>query len=105
MSVYLLAVAFAGCELAGMAAVVRAYYIAQTTLSNTSEFAWFWVGMFLLELPLVVLIARRATPRTMRTALLTLYGLVSYAPKLLRNPTSPVYHDEFAHWRRNLRNP
>jgi hypothetical protein len=35
----------------------------------------------------------------MRTALLILYGLVSYAPKLLRNPTSPVYHDEFAHWR------
>ena len=82
-----------------MAAVVRAYHIAQTTLSNTSEFAWFWVGMFLLELPLAGLIARRATPRTMRTALLILYGLVSYAPKLLRNPTSPLYHDEFAHWR------
>ena len=82
-----------------MAAVVRAYNIAETTLSNTSEFAWFWAGMFLLELPIAGLIARRATPRTMRTALLTLYGLVSYAPKLLRNPTSPIYHDEFAHWR------
>jgi hypothetical protein len=97
---YLLAgVAFACCELAGMAALVRSYLIAQTTLSNTSEFVWFWVGMFLLELPIAGLVARRATPRSMRTALLTLYGLVSYAPKLLRNPTSPVYHDEFAHWR------
>jgi hypothetical protein len=55
--------------------------------------------MFLIELPLAGLIARRATPCTMRTALLTLYGLVSYAPKLLRNPTAPIYHDEFAHWR------
>ena len=81
-----------------MAAVVRAYLIAQTTLSNTSEFAWFWVGMFLLELPIAVLIARRATPRAMRGALLTLYGIVSYAPKLLRNPASPIFHDEFAHW-------
>lgn len=81
-----------------MAAVVRAYSIAQTTLSSTSEFAWFWLGMFLLELPLAGLIARRATPRAMRTALLTLYGLVSYAPKLLRNPASPAFHDEFAHW-------
>ena len=98
-SVYLLALAFAVCELAGTAAVVRAYDIAQFTLSNTSEFVWFYMGMFLLELPLVGLIARRATPHTMRTALLTLYGLVSYIPKLLRNPTGPAYHDEFAHWR------
>ena len=34
----------------------------------------------------------------MRSALLILYGLVSYAPKLLRNPASPIYHDEYAHW-------
>jgi hypothetical protein len=95
----LLAAAVLACQLAGIAAVVRAYAIAQTTLSNSSEFAWFWVGMFLVELPLTGLIARRSTPRTMRTALLVLYGFVSYAPKLLRNPTSPIYHDEFAHWR------
>jgi hypothetical protein len=96
--IYFLALAFAACELAGMAAVVRAYTIAQTTLSSTSEFAWFWLGMFLLELPIAGLIARRATPRAMRTALLLLYGLISYAPKLVRNPTSPIFHDEFAHW-------
>jgi hypothetical protein len=96
---YFLAVAFAACELAGMGALVRAYDIAQATLSSTSEFVWFWAGMFLLGLPLAGLIARRATPRTMRTALLILYGLVSYAPKLLRNPASPAYHDEYAHWR------
>ena len=96
---YFLAVAFAACELAGMAALVRAYSIAQTTLSDASEFVWFWAGMFLLELPIAALIARRATPRTMRTALLILFGLVTYAPKLLRNPASPAYHDEYAHWR------
>lgn len=98
--VYLLvAVAFACCEVVGIVGVVSGYHIGQTTLSNESEFVWFWVGMLLLELPLAGLIARRATPRTMRTALLIIYGLVSYAPKLLRNPTSPLYHDEFAHWR------
>ena len=82
-----------------MVALVRAYCIAQTTLSNEAEFIWFWLGMFLLELPLAALIARRVTSAPMRTALLTLYGLVSFAPKLLRNPGSPLYHDEFAHWR------
>lgn len=87
------------CEVAGMAAVVHSYTIAQTTLTSTSEYVWFWIGMFLLELPLAGLLARRATPWAMRTALLIFYGFVSYGPKLLRNPTSPVYHDEFASWR------
>ena len=97
--VFLLAVAFVASELAGMAAMVRAYNIALTTQSSTPEFVWFWVGMFLLEFPIVGMIARRATSRPMRTGLLVLYGLISYAPKLLRNPASPIYHDEFAHWR------
>lgn len=92
-------VAMAVWQLVGMAAIVRGYQIGLTTLSNTSEFAWFWTGMFLIELPLVGVIGRRATSRAMRLALLTFYGLVSYAPKLLRSPLSPVYHDEFAHWR------
>jgi hypothetical protein len=99
LRLYFLALSFAACELAGMAALVRAYSIAQGTLSNTSEFIWFWTGMFLLELPLASLIARRSTPPAIRTALIVFYGLASYAPKLLRNPASPIYHDEFAHWR------
>jgi hypothetical protein len=97
---YLLAaMALAGCEVAGMYAVVRGYHVAENTLSSASEFEWFWAGMFLLLLPLAGLIARWATPPPVRTALLILYGLVSYAPKLLRNPVGPLYHDEYAHWR------
>ena len=96
---YFLGIALVACELAGMVALVWGYSIAQTTTSSTSEFAWFWLGLLLIELPLAGLITRRAASQKMRTALLTFYGLVSYAPKLLRNPTSPLYHDEFAHWR------
>lgn len=84
--------------MAGVAAIVRAYNIAETATRGTSEFAWFWVGMLLMELPLIGLIARKATHPKMRTALIVFYGIVSYAPKLLRNPASPRYHDEFAHW-------
>jgi hypothetical protein len=92
-------VAVVGCEVAGMAAVVLGYQIAETRLTSESEFVWFWFGMFLLELPLAGIIARRTTSRIMRTALLILYGLVTYAPKLLRDPASPAYHDEFGQWR------
>ena len=82
-----------------MAALIHAYDVALTTLSNESEFAWFWLGVCLLEFPLVGLVVRKATPPSLRTGLLTLFGFVSFAPKLLRDPTSPVFHDEFAHWR------
>ena len=97
---FLVAALLSGCcEVAGVASLVHAYNIAEATLTSTSEFAWFWLGMLLIELPLAGIIARRATPNVMRTALLVFYGLVSYIPKLLRNPTGPIYHDEFAHWR------
>lgn len=87
------------CEVAGVAAIVHAYNIAEFTTTSTSEFAWFWAGMFLLEIPLASVVALRRTPQSMRTALLLIYGFVSYIPKLLRNPSSPLYHDEYAHWR------
>jgi hypothetical protein len=93
------AVAVAVCEIAGMASLVTSYTIAQTTTSDQAEFAWFWLGMILIELPLVLLIARRATARAARYGLLVLLGMLTYAPKLLRDPTAPDYHDEFAHWR------
>lgn len=99
LHVYLMALAFVACEMAGLTAVVRAYEIAQTTLTSTSEFGWFWAGMCLVELPLVWVMARRETSPSTRTALLIFYGLTSFLPKLLRNPGAPAYHDEYAHWR------
>ena len=94
-----LVVALLAGLLAGVAALVRSYEIAQTTASSESEFIWFWAGVFLIELPLTMMLARRATSPALRAALLVVYGLVSYAPKLLRTPSSPIYHDEYAHWR------
>jgi len=96
---WLVTLALAGCELAGLGAVVNGYRIARGTLTSTSEFTWFWLGMIVMLLPVAALIARAATPRGTRAALLILYGCVSYAPKLLRDPTAPAFHDEFAHWR------
>lgn len=82
-----------------MAGVITGYHLGQSTRSSTAEFAWFWAGMCLLVLPIAGLTARRATPPALRNALLAVYGLVSFTPKLLRNPSGPLYHDEFAHWR------
>src|SRR5260370_12684354 len=56
------------CEAAGLAAIVLAYQIAQTTLTSTSEFAWFCLGIFLLAFPIPLLCARRATAPPTRAA-------------------------------------
>src|SRR5260370_37953658 len=55
--------------------------------------------MFLSALPMDGLLGRRGHPRVARTASLILFGMVTNAPKLMRDPTLPVYHDEYAHWR------
>lgn len=91
--------AVAACAVAGMAAIVKSYLVAQTTVSDEAEFIWFWAGMSLMELPLIAVIARRGTGAAVRSALLLIIGLASYAPKLLRDPGAPIYHDEYAHWR------
>ena len=89
----------AACEVVGMAAIVKSYLVAQTTVSDEAEFIWFWAGMNLMELPLIAMIARRRTGAAARSALLLIIGFTSYAPKLLRDPSAPLYHDEYAHWR------
>src|SRR3984957_8190669 len=94
---YILTVA--ACEAVGMAAVVKSYLVAQTTLSDEAEFVCFWAGMSLRHRPRIAVIARRRTGAAMRSALLLVIGFVSYAPKLLRDPGAPIYHDEYAHWR------
>ena len=91
--------AVAACTVLGMAAVVKSYLIAQTTLSNEAEFIWFWSGMCAIEIPLIAVIARRRTDAAVRFALLLVIAFASYAPKLLRDPGAPIYHDEYAHWR------
>jgi len=96
---WLLIAGLAVCETAGLAAVVKSYLVAQTTVSDEAEFIWFWLGLIGVELPVIVLIARRDASAAARSALLVLLGFVTYAPKLLRDPSGPAYHDEFAHWR------
>ena len=99
-----LRVLFLGCSLCGLrvggyGGMVRSYTIAQTTLNSALRIRVV-LGRNVPPRSPAGWVARAAgTSRAMRTGLLILYGLISYAPKLLRNPASPLYHDEFAHWR------
>ena len=84
---------------AGAAALVAADRAAEW--GRSGEFELFWLGMLVFTLPAAWWVCRRATGPLLRTAVLVAYACFSYLPKLLRNPTGPLYHDEFAHWRQS----
>jgi hypothetical protein len=81
---------------AGAAALVIAYRRAEW--GQSGQFGWFWAGMLVCTLPAAFWAVRRGTGPRLRLAVLVGYACFTYLPKLLRNPTGPLYHDEYAHW-------
>ena len=53
----------------------------------------------MIELPIIGLLSHSRLSGGARSAILTLFGIVTFLPKLLRKPSGPDYHDEYAHWR------
>jgi hypothetical protein len=84
---------------AGAAALVAADRAAEW--ERPGAFALFWLGMLVFTLPAAYWACRAETGPTLRVAVLVAYGCFTYLPKLLRNPSGPLYHDEFAHWRQS----
>mgnify|MGYP007039559105 CR=1 FL=1 len=82
---------------AGAALLVAADRTAEW--GRGSPFGLFWLGMLVFTLPAAWWAVRRGTSPALRLAVLVGYAGFTYLPKLLRNPTGPLYHDEFAHWR------
>jgi hypothetical protein len=66
-----------------------------------SPFALFWLGLLVFTLPAVHWASRRGVRPHLRLGVLIGYACFTYLPKLLRNPSGPLYHDEFAHWRQS----
>jgi hypothetical protein len=84
--------------LAGGAAVVYAYVLAARG-GGEAYFAIFWLGMIAFLVPAAIRIASSAASRGERLFLVATVGLFEFLPKLLRDPSSPLYSDELAHWR------
>jgi hypothetical protein len=84
---------------AGAALLVAANRAAEW--QSGSPFGLFWAGMLIFTLPAVWWAVRGASSPRLRLAVLVGYGGFTYLPKLLRNPSGPLYHDEFAHWRQS----
>jgi hypothetical protein len=84
--------------LSGGAAVVYAYVLAARG-GGEAYFAVFWLGMTAFLVPAAIRIASSSAARGERLFLVATVGLFEFLPKLLRDPSSPLYSDELAHWR------
>lgn len=66
---------------------------------SAAKFQFFWLGVLIFVLPAATRLAMKATPRLERLVIVTALAAFAYLPKLLRDPSAPAFHDEFAHLR------
>lgn len=83
---------------AGAVTVSVAYGWAATHDSGRLHFHLFWAGELLFFVPAAARLLSRRASRAERLGLLVMVGLFSYLPKLLRDPTTPLFQDELIHW-------
>ncbi|MEZ0067183.1 glycosyltransferase involved in cell wall biosynthesis [Streptacidiphilus sp. MAP12-20] len=83
----------------GAVLVALSFSLAAASSTGTAHFAVFWLGMVVFFVPAVVVTTARHVSDKVRIVWMLGYGIVSFVPKLLRDPSQPLFHDEIAHWR------
>jgi hypothetical protein len=64
----------------------------------TNNLELFWLGIFLIVLPISLRAMMRRTPRAERIALFLLLAAALYVVKVENSPYAFTYNDEFIHW-------
>ncbi|WNV85108.1 hypothetical protein [Umezawaea sp. Da 62-37] len=82
---------------AGILVVGVSYRLSGSGSPAALYYPVFWAGMLIGAVPVTGRIATGTRPQAMWGLLLL--GVLTHAPKFLRNPDAPSYHDEYAHWR------
>lgn len=89
----------AGAAAVGAITIGISYGRATTSSADRSHYAIFWVGVLVFMLPAVAYLCSAGASRLGRVGTTVGIAMYLYVPKLLRDPTGPLYHDELAHWR------
>ncbi|MGO9876349.1 MAG: DUF6541 family protein [Acidimicrobiia bacterium] len=83
----------------GVPLLVWSFSLADTSTGGQAYFLVFWLGFFAFALPASLAACARTSSTQTRLTLLALLGMWSYIPKILRDPSMPLFSDEIAHWR------
>jgi hypothetical protein len=81
--------------------VTWAYSLAAraSTDGDQLHFHVFWLGVLLFLIPASAYLLFGRPAAAERIAVIVAVGLLATLPKILLSPTSPIFHDEYAHWR------
>jgi hypothetical protein len=79
--------------------VTASYAWAASHATGTSQFTLFWAGQIAFIVPCAYRLGREGARRHERILLVVAMALFFFLPKVLRNPSGPIYADELAHWR------
>jgi hypothetical protein len=91
--------ALVGAAALGIIGVGLSYRLSAEGAAPGLYYVVFWLGMLVAALPVTAAIVAPGTTQARRMWAVALLGVVTFAPKYLRNPFAPAYHDEYAHWR------
>jgi hypothetical protein len=84
----------------GMAVIALADYRARRGMEPSEPL--FWLGLVILVAPIAFSLFSPSPTRAERIGLVLLLGLGLYSAKILYNPGSFIFFDEFSHWRTAL---
>ena len=83
----------------GALLIAVSYSIAAGNAADQWHYPIFWLGMVLFFIPTVIVVTAQKVRDRVRFVWLLWYGMFTYVPKLLRDPGTPLFHDEIAHLR------
>jgi hypothetical protein len=82
----------------GSSLIYRAYAGAQVAGPSQNDYLLFWIGTIVTFVPIWMVGMLVPVSVGSRQLLVGIIGLAAFYPKLLREPTAPLFHDELAHW-------
>lgn len=87
--------------LVGIVLVAWAYAYASIVFNTQLQYHVFWLGVLVFTVPAFLRLCSSEVSRAERLAIVVAVALFDYVPKFLRDPQTPLFHDELAHWRQS----
>jgi hypothetical protein len=77
--------------------LLAAAYRLATVADAPAAYGFFWCGLLIGAIPSVVVLIRDSS-RAMRVAAVFVLGVITYLPKVMRDPGGPALYDEVLHY-------
>ena len=87
------------CQAVGGVLVAYSFTLGASGKASTWMYTAFWLGALVALVPLVIAATSSRIAAWQRVVAVATVGLVTTFPKILRSPSGPLFHDDYAHMR------